>query len=406
MGDISMGKCGYCSRPQPLILKDIQTWKCEYCGTENIVEKDASSDLLENAITACANYEFEEALEYYEEILRENPEHNQAIWGRLCCKYGIVYVEDESGHGALTCHKQVDADIKDDDDYLILRKKRWFLNKPKFREDVKKISRIQNEIRQLKEKNTNNYDIFICYKQSAPEGITTDSFDAEFLYYRLKKEGYRVFFAKKSLKNKAGVQYEAAIFNAISTAKVMIVFGSKPEYFTSTWVKSEWQRYLACVKENTTRKVIIPLYKKMDASQLPEKIRDYQAVDFDMDEKEDFLTLRKRVDELFCANINVQMDQEISVELDEKTKKGILMLADKGVDIRQLDYKNDVAIGELKKSDSGYAAYLLGCICYGQGDNQDARGYFEMACDKGIGEAKEQLDFMKKMEQLKTSKRD
>ena len=76
--------------------------------------------------------------------------------------------------------------------------------------------------------NEEPYDIFICYKETDALGRRTpDSVIAMDLYKKLKSEGYKVFFSRISLRNKVSEQYEPYIYNAINTAKVMIVFGEK-----------------------------------------------------------------------------------------------------------------------------------------------------------------------------------
>ncbi|MGN0622425.1 MAG: toll/interleukin-1 receptor domain-containing protein [Oscillospiraceae bacterium] len=87
------------------------------------------------------------------------------------------------------------------------------------------------------------YDVFISFKDSDREnGIerTQDSIDAQDLYNALVAEGYKVFFSRISLRDKISEQYEPYIYNAIKTAKVMIVFGEKATYFNSVWIKNEW----------------------------------------------------------------------------------------------------------------------------------------------------------------------
>ena len=77
---------------------------------------------------------------------------------------------------------------------------------------------------------------------------TQDSVEAQELYIHLTKKGYHVFYSRESLRDKIGEKYEPYIFNALSTAKVMLVYGSKPEYITSTWFKNEWTRYEKRIK--------------------------------------------------------------------------------------------------------------------------------------------------------------
>ena len=57
------------------------------------------------------------------------------------------------------------------------------------------------------------YDVFICYKESDENGERTeDSVLAEVLYEELTKKKYRVFFAKISLEDKLGKEFEPYIF--------------------------------------------------------------------------------------------------------------------------------------------------------------------------------------------------
>ena len=70
------------------------------------------------------------------------------------------------------------------------------------------------------------------------------------LYHQLTNEGFKVFFSRITLEDKLGTAYEPYIFAALNSAKVMIVIGSKPEYFNAVWVKNEWSRYLALVKQS------------------------------------------------------------------------------------------------------------------------------------------------------------
>jgi tetratricopeptide (TPR) repeat protein len=93
----------------------------------------------------------------------------------------------------------------------------------------------------------------------------------------LHNESFRVFFAKISLKDHAGEKYEPYIFNALNTAKVMLVIGSKPEYFEAVWVRNEWSRYLELIKKDKTRK-LIPCIKDMNPYDLPEELKNYQAL--------------------------------------------------------------------------------------------------------------------------------
>ena len=91
-------------------------------------------------------------------------------------------------------------------------------------------------------------------------------------------EGYKVFFSRITLEDKLGQEYEPYIFAALNSAKVMLVIGTKPEFFNAVWVKNEWNRYLALMK-NDRKRVLIPCYRDMDPYDLPEELSSLQSQD-------------------------------------------------------------------------------------------------------------------------------
>lgn len=120
--------------------------------------------------------------------------------------------------------------------------------------------------------------LYVTKKQMTKEKELGDSVIAQELYYSLQKEGFKVFFAKITLENKIGESYEPYIYAALNSAKVMLVIGSKKEYFEAPWVKNEWSRFQALIK-NGDEKTIIPCYKEMDPYDLPEEFAYLQAQD-------------------------------------------------------------------------------------------------------------------------------
>ena len=94
----------------------------------------------------------------------------------------------------------------------------------------------------------------------------------------MTNEGFKVFFSRITLEDKLGTAYEPYIFAALNSAKVMVVLGTKPEYFNAVWVKNEWSRYLALIKAGQ-KKILIPAYKDMDPYDLPEEFSHLQAQD-------------------------------------------------------------------------------------------------------------------------------
>ena len=94
----------------------------------------------------------------------------------------------------------------------------------------------------------------------------------------MTQEGFKVFFSRITLEDKLGTAYEPYIFAALNSAKVMVVIGTKEEYFNAVWVKNEWSRFLALIRDGK-RKILIPAYRDMDPYDLPEEFSHLQAQD-------------------------------------------------------------------------------------------------------------------------------
>ncbi len=98
------------------------------------------------------------------------------------------------------------------------------------------------------------------------------------LYHQLTQEGLKVFFSRITLEDKIGEAYEPYIFAALNSAKVMVVLGTKPEYFKAVWVRNEWSRFLSQIKAGA-KKSLVPAYKDMDPYDLPDEFSNLQAQD-------------------------------------------------------------------------------------------------------------------------------
>lgn len=144
--------------------------------------------------------------------------------------------------------------------------------------EAKAINEIQKGILAISQKEA-PFDVFICYKETDQNGRRTqDSVLANDLYHQLTQEGFKVFFSRITLEDKLGTAYEPYIFAALNSAKVMVVLGTRPEYFNAVWVKNEWSRYLALIRSGA-KKVLIPAYRDMDPYDLPEEFSHLQAQD-------------------------------------------------------------------------------------------------------------------------------
>lgn len=232
-------------------------WICSACGSykpETISNEEVT--LLYTAFQKLRLAEFDEAELEFDDIIRKYPENPNAYWGRLMAKYGIKYEQDFDGRMIPTCYAASIESVLSSSDYRKALQYADAESRDYYQQQAEYIERVRREWVEKASKEK-PYDIFICYKESdLASGIerTGDSVAVQDLYIHLTNKGYRVFYSHESLRDKVGEKYEPYIFNALSTAKVMLVYGSKPEYITSTWLKNEWTRYEERLKNGEKKK--------------------------------------------------------------------------------------------------------------------------------------------------------
>ena len=222
-------------------------WKCPACGAYKAEElSNEEVTLLYNAAQKLRLCDFNEAEIEYADIIDKFPNNPEGYWGRLLARYGIKYEEDFDGRKIPTCYAASIKSVFGDPDYEKAMSLFPKADRAYYKAQAEYIERVRKEWIDKASKEE-PYDIFLCYKDSDLAGgieRTPDSIAAQDLYIHLTEQGYRVFYSRESLRDKAGEKYEPYIFNALTTAKVMLVYGSKPEYITSTWLKNEWTRYI------------------------------------------------------------------------------------------------------------------------------------------------------------------
>lgn len=221
--------------------------------------------------------EFDKAQDIYEKIVAREPNDSEAYWEIILCKYGIEYVEDPTTLDRIpTCHRTQVESVLTDVDYLATIENADAIQTVFYENEAKEIDKLQKNILAIAN-NEKPFDVFICYKETDENGKrTVDSVIANDIYYQLTKEGFKVFYSAITLEDKLGQEYEPYIYAALNSAKVMLVVGTKPEYFNSVWTKNEWSRYLKIIKKDRN-KLLIPCYKDMDAYDLPEEFSHLQA---------------------------------------------------------------------------------------------------------------------------------
>lgn len=257
---------------------------CEYCGNKWEIDRSNEIQAVDraNAWASVRDGDFEKASRQFEEILLKEPDNHEAYWGRALAANGIIYVTDLLENKKVpTCNNITENSFLDHGDV----QKAISLAPPdiqgSYEAQAKQIENIRVEWLEKAAKEP-AYDVFLSYKDSDREkGIerTQDSIDAQDLYNALVAEGYKVFFSRISLRDKISEQYEPYIYNAIKTAKVMIVFGEKPEYFHSVWIKNEWSRFVTRIKNGEKHKnSLVVVYKNLNPGDLPVVLKSRQCL--------------------------------------------------------------------------------------------------------------------------------
>ena len=255
---------------------------CQYCGTRQTLPRLDSAriaGLYERAELLRLGNDFDKAAAVYEQIVSLAPNDAEAYWSLVLCRYGIEYVEDSANHKRVPTINRVQfGSILEDADYLSALQNADEEQKSVYIAEAKAIEAIQKGYLAISEREK-PFDVFICYKETDDNGRRTmDSVLANDLYHQLTQEGFKVFFSRITLEDKLGTEYEPYIFAALNSAKVMVVLGTRPEYFSAVWVRNEWSRFLALIK-NGEQKVLIPAYRDMSPYDLPEEFSHLQALD-------------------------------------------------------------------------------------------------------------------------------
>ncbi len=274
-------KCKMCGGALE-VNEQMTVCECEYCGTQQTLPKindEQKIGMFNRANHFRQQCEFDKAAEIYEKLAAESGNDAELFWSLVLCRYGIEYVDDPVTKNKIpTCHRTQYKSILDDPDYHTALEYADSIQRKVYEQEALRIFNIQKGIIEISNKEK-PYDVFICYKETDENGRRTpDSVLAQDLYYGLTQEGFKVFFSRITLESKLGAEYEPYIFAALNSSKVMVVVGTKPEYFNAVWVRNEWSRYLQLMQEDKS-KIIIPAYKDMDPYDLPDSLSLFQSQD-------------------------------------------------------------------------------------------------------------------------------
>ena len=333
--------------------------ECEFCGTKQTVplaNDEKKANLFNRANKLRMNADFDKAASVYASITAEFPEEAEAYWGLCLCKYGIEYVDDPATNRKIpTCHRTLPESIMDDSDFDQACENADPIAMRLYREEAKEIDRLQKAILDIVA-NEEPYDVFICYKETDENGDRTeDSVIAQDIYDTLTEKGLKAFFARISLEDKLGKEYEPYIYAALHSSKVMLAIGTKFEYYNAAWVKNEWARYLVMMKSDRT-KTLIPCYKDIDAYDMPKEFKNLQAQDMS---KLGWLQDLTRGVMKLCGKENKKASSNEKKAEKDPVEKGLLLEAKKSLVKEEWDEATEYADNILEINPQNAQAYLI-----------------------------------------------
>jgi len=390
------------------VLEKNGKYVCRSCGVilqSNLVNKDF--DKLSKLAIAESNIlltRFDDALELYEDLRREYRNWYAPYWGIVKAKYGIKYELDSSGKSIPSCYSDEYTNILEDKDFNRALELSDALTRKKLIDEANRISATWKEW--IKTANKIDYDIFLCFKATDDETSkpTVDEREMNLLYDFLRNEGFKVFYSPVEMKKFVGAPYyDAYIFNAIKKSQIMIVYGSKPEYLTSTWVKNEWTRYLKQIeKDEKNIKSLLIICDGFNPQEInSKKLSNRQC--FDGESKTLYFDLLKHINNIFNVLSGKKYLEHIKVNrVDQGTKKNINNSKIKLIDLKKIKLeKKDIEINstfeekEFQNSSVGIYTHTIkdrlkaGKECLKDDDFEDALNFFNDCIeeDNGNGQA-------------------
>ena len=313
-------KCTNCSGS---IIRTQNGLFCDSCGmpvSEMNLENDSMIESRNRANEARKNFDYDEAVRGYTQLLTENPTDADANWNLALSKFGIEYEYETTPTGVLkrvpTIHRLRYESFDRDVNYRNALKYADDNALEYYLTEGKTLSSIQEKLLQLV-RTEKDVDVFISFK--AEDGLgnrTKDSLIAQNIYEQLTSRGIRTFFSRISLQDVTGDEYEPHIFAALHSAKVMLLVTTDIGHVNYGWVKNEWTRFLDLKRENPNQvKTLIPVYQGVAAEMFPERIPMREAVN--LDSKDAMLELIHGVAELVGKKDALQNNQQAKLLMNK-----------------------------------------------------------------------------------------
>lgn len=260
-------KCRMCGG-DIAVTEEMSVADCARCGarqTVPLLDSGKKLILFSRAIRLLLACEFDKAAGAYQDIAAEFPAEAEAYWGLLLCRYGISYIDGpEAGKKLPACHRISHESVLDDADYERALENADPPARRVYREEAKAIEAVRRNAA-ARSANQPPCDVFVCHEETGENAALVQG-----ICGTLAREGFQVFSCPSPLDAASSAAYEPAVFAALNSARVMLVFGSSCERFNAVWVKNAWSRFLTLIGAGQERS-LIPCYQNISARDLPKE---------------------------------------------------------------------------------------------------------------------------------------
>ncbi len=258
-------------------------YSCKKCGSEQPVSDFRSehvSFLYGRANHYFRTKRFDKALNIYQQIAAESPDDCEAYRSIVLSRYGISYNSENGTYNREPQINRVHSDsILDDADYLHAVSLADDERRSFYIKEAEMIDRISQEILELSQI-VPTFDAVIVYRgHDSKNRYTPEKAMAEELYRQLEESGFRVYNRQITAPVMAGHNYDAYLYKALYSAKIMFVLASKQEYFNDTKLVNEWSIFSERMR-NKEKKVIVNCIGEMEEDDIPEELRKNMVYNF------------------------------------------------------------------------------------------------------------------------------
>lgn len=268
--DMAVVKCKMCGG-DIAVGKECSVADCTHCGAKQTVPNlDSGKKLIlfsraARLLRAC---DFDKAAGVYRDIAEEFPTEAEARWGLVLCRYGVTYLDSPEGGKAPACHRASFDSVLDDGDFEQALENADPPARRIYREEAKAIEGSRKEVLERAAAEPPCDILICCGEEALPLAQSVQDV--------LVGEGCRVFSCPGTLDEASSAAWEPAIFAALYSARVMLVFGTEGGQFSAPWVKNQWSRFLDLIAQGE-EKVLLPCYRDLNACDMPKEFSGLRA---------------------------------------------------------------------------------------------------------------------------------